>query len=338
MKRNRMVLCTGLFLLLLLVSVSVPAQHPRKTERKRARRTTQQALMWRDPGDVAALNTFYGAGGEAHAPNPHGHFTFIKEDMNGTSPKFYVEDEQGVRWIAKMGQEPEAETAATRLLWAAGYFVDEDYYLDYLEVRGISKLKRGQEFISDDGIAHHVRLKRKPKEVKTVGEWSWFHNPFVGTREFNGLRIMMALINNWDLANNNTAIYSVDGEQHYLVKDVGASFGNTGNSLTRSKGVLKDYANSKFIDSVNGNTVNFVMHSRPFVLSVVNTPNYVRRTRWEDIAKNIPRADARWLGARLAQLSDDQIRDCFRAAGYSPDEVEGYTMVVKQRIAQLNEL
>ena len=48
--------------------------------------------------------------------------------MNGTSPKLKVKDAQGVEWKVKMGAEPQAETAATRFLWAAGYFVDEDYF------------------------------------------------------------------------------------------------------------------------------------------------------------------------------------------------------------------
>ena len=47
--------------------------------------------------------------------------------MQETSPKFDVEDDQHVQWRVKLGEEPQSETAATRLLWAAGYFVDEDY-------------------------------------------------------------------------------------------------------------------------------------------------------------------------------------------------------------------
>ena len=43
-------------------------------------------------------------------------------------------------------------------------------------------------------------------------------------------------------------------------------------------------------------------------------------------------------GQLLGQLSDEQIRDCFRAAGYSPEEVEGFAKVVKERIADLNRL
>ena len=56
------------------------------------------------------------------------------------------------------------------------------------------------------------------------------------------------------------------------------------------------------------------------------------------VGKHIPRADAKWLGSLLAQLSPDQIRDAFRAAGYSQEQVEGYTSAVQARIAQLAKL
>jgi hypothetical protein len=294
------------------------------------------AVIVHDPGDLPTLDLYYGAGGKEHAPDPNGTFTFVEEDMKQTSPKFDVVDAQGEKWRVKLGQEPQAETAATRLLWAAGYFVDEDYYVAELKVEKLPKLHRGQEFVTADGTAvRGARLKRKSKDMKKLGDWSWFENPFVGTKELNGLRVMMCLVNNWDLAADNNAIYEVDGERHYLVSDVGASFGSTGSSISRSKGKLDDYAKSKFIEKTNTDTVDFVMHSKPFILTAVNVSNYRHRSRMEEVGKHIPRADAKLLGQRLAQLSESQIQDCFRAAGYPQDKIDGYTKVVKQRIAEL---
>jgi hypothetical protein len=80
------------------------------------------------------------------------------------------------------------------------------------------------------------------------------------------------------------------------------------------------------------------MHSRPFVLSAVNLPNYEKRTKMENVTKHIPTSDAKWLGELLGKLSNEQIRDCFRAAGYSPDEIEGYSQEVEKRIGALNAL
>ena len=292
--------------------------------------------LWRDSGDVSALNLLNGPGGKSHQPGTN--FTFIKETTGGTSPKFEVKDENGANWKVKLGHEAKSETAATRLVWAAGYHVDEDYYRPQIRVQGMKRLSRGQEYVSDGGIVREARLERQGG-VKKLKNWSWYDNPFVGTREFNGLRVMMALINNWDLKDDNNAVYDSGSAQgRYVISDLGASLGRTGNSFGRSRGVMKDYAESKFIKKVTPEHVDFVMHSRPFFLTVFNFPYYGARTRMESVAEHIPIADARWLGKRLGQLSPEQIRDCFRAAGFSPAEVEGYARVVMQRIEALKKL
>ncbi len=335
----RFVRASNSVFLLMILAVAIPAAGQKHGDQKLADKSADlPAVIWRDPGDVASLNLLYGAGGSEHAPDPAGTFTFVKEDMEGTSPKFDVTDSQGIAWKVKMGQEPQAETAATRLLWAVGYFVDEDYYLADLKVEGLPKLRRGEEFVSAGDVVHRVRLKRKGKEIKKIGNWDWFNNPFVGTKELNGLRVMMALLNNWDLKKVNNEIYAVDDEQRYVVSDLGASFGKTGNPMTRSKGNLKGYEESYFISRESPAEVDFVMHSRPFFLTALDVPNYRERSDMERITKHIPRADAKWIGQQLARLSDDQIHDCFRAAGYSLSEVDGFSKVVEKRIAELNKL
>ena len=119
----------------------------------------------------------------------------------------------------------------------------------------------------------------------------------------------------------NNEILDEGGEPRYEVADLGASFGRTGNRFGRSKAVMKDYAKSKFIEKVTPESVDFVFH-----------------TKIESVGKNIPIADARWIRNRLGKFSSEQISDCFRAAGFSPAEVEGYTRVVMQRIEALKKL
>jgi hypothetical protein len=334
--KNRKHLYLAAISLLLFASQVGIAQKENK-KGKGEEHDNAKEVLWHDPGDVGSLNLKYGIGGMDHVPDPNATYTFVEEDMNGTSPKLKVKDDHGVEWTAKMGAEPKSETAATRLMWAAGYFVDEDYYVATIKVKDLPKLRRGNEFVSN-GEVRNVRLKRKVKGQKNLGFWNWSKNPFVDTREFNGLRVMMSLLNNWDLKDDNNAIYEVDGERRYVVKDLGASFGKTGNSTNRSKSNLKGYEDSSFIEKNSGDFVDFTMHSRPFFLTVFDVPNYMTRTDMEKITHHIPRADAKWLGQRLALLSDDQIRDCFQTAGYSPEEVAAYSEVVKKRIAALNAL
>jgi hypothetical protein len=49
----------------------------------------------------------------------------------------------------------------------------------------------------------------------------------------------------------------------------------------------------------------------------------------------IPRADARWIGELLKQLSPDQIADAFRTAGYTPEQVSAYARKISERIGEL---
>lgn len=302
--------------------------------------------LWRDPMDIASRNLLYGPGGEEH--QPHGPYTFVKEDMNGTNPKFDVHDPDGVKWRVKLGEEARPETVAARLVWAVGYFANEDYFLpDFRAEQMPPRLKRGQKLVAADGSIHNVRLKRYLKGEKKVGTWKWRDNPFTGTRELNGLRVMMALINNWDLKDENNAIYQqkhaeeTDGaELIYMISDLGSSFGTTGESWSHAKGKgnLTSYTHSPFIAKVRSEYVDFDGPTRPAMIVIFNPPEFVSRLNLRWIGKGIPRADVKWIAGLLAQLSPAQIRDAFRAAGYSPQEVDEFAIVVQGRIAELTRL
>ena len=171
-------------------------------------------------------------------------------------------------------------------------------------------LSRGANAISPDGTVMGARLKREEKDGDKIDNWSWTDNPFAGSRELNGLRVMMALLNNWDLTTANNKVYVAnDTERRYVVSDLGASFGKTGGSFTRSKGVLKDYRNSPFIERADEGFVDFTMATRPFALKKPFHPAYYKmRVQIEMVAKHIPRADVRWIAQRLSQLTPGQLR------------------------------
>ena len=303
---------------------------------------TSAGILWREPADMASRDLIYGAGGKEHAPGITSKFTFDKEDLKGTNPKFSVKDDSGTKWKVKLGVEAKPETAAARLVWAVGYSTNEDYFLPKLTVQGLpAHLKRGDNLKQPDGSFADVRLKRSVKsEDKEDATWKWRENPFTGTREFDGLRVMMALINNWDLKDANNAIYDTTDGKLYMVTDLGASFGTTGESWTheRSKGNLKEYRRSKFITHVTPEYVSFGTPSRPAPIFLFNPHEFFSRVHLEWIGHKIPRDDVRWMAQELSRLTPNQIRDAFRAAGYSDQDVEGFAGVVEKRIAALREL
>lgn len=299
--------------------------------------TKSVPVLWRDPEDIASRNLFYGPGGKEHVP--HGTFTFEREDMAGTNPKFDVLDETGVRWVVKMGPEARPETAASRLLWAVGYFANEDYFMPMLHVDKLQHLRRGGSLVSAGNNVPNVRLKRHLNDEKKAGSWSWSKDPFTGTREWYGLRVLMAVMNNWDLKDSNNSIYRTHGdpsEDRYVVSDLGATFGPTGLDWSQ-KGKPAAYSSSKLIKSVSAEYVDFNVPSGPAVNCYINFPE-LRRLGLLWLGHHIPRNDARWIGGLLARLSKEQIHDAFRTAGYSPSEVEELSSTLERRIAELEKL
>jgi hypothetical protein len=305
------------------------------------------ALIWEDPGDIKAKDLFNGPGGEKRRPALP--VKFLKEDKHGHNSKLDVEDANGGKWKAKLGIEAQPEVVATRLLWAIGYFTNENYFVRDLAVEGLpAHLKRGEGHVVAPGHLESVRLQRQPEHTKKVATWSWRHNPLVGTREFNGLRVMMALLSNWDLKDENNAILE-GGDQgdknksereEYLVSDVGTAFGASGEHWTEaaSKNNLKEYQHARFIAKTTSQYVDFHFPRRPPLLHLLILPSYIHHACMGWVGNHVPRADAKWLGSLLAQLSAAQIEDAFRAGGYPPEKASAFTRVVQVRIAELNQL
>ena len=273
-----------------------------------------QAVMW-TPTNVASQNLYTGAGGTAMKPDLR-RVRFIKKETGGNNLKYRIRDARGRVWVAKIADESQAEVAANRLLYGIGYRTEIDYLAPRLTIPG-------------RGTHRNVRLEARPAGVNRDGNWKWDENPFVDTREFKGLRVMMALINNWDLKDTNNAILRTASGTHYIVSDLGSSFGKLPvssafllNRLGRSVNDPVDFANSTFIHGVESN----------------GEVDFYYKAKGKDLLKGIGVDDARWVGGLLAQLSDRQLRDAFRAANYSPSEITLLTRAVRNRIRQLQNL
>ena len=333
---SKEVTVSAIFLFLTFLVAGVPA----KTNKASLNGAKEAGLpiLWRDPGNITSRNLFYGPGGKAH--EPRGMFTFVKEDTNGSSPKFDVVDEDGVKWKVKMGPEARPETVASRLVWSVGYFANEDYFMPVLHIQKMQRLHRGRNLVMPDGTVFAVRMKRHLKDEKKIGIWSWAKGPFAGTREWYGLRVLMAVMNNWDLKDDNNSVYLTSGEppeKRYVVSDLGGSFGTTGLNWML-KGNPNAYCHSKWIKAVSPEYIDFNVPSPPAMNYYINFPELGRRLSLLWLGRHIPRTDVRWVGQLLARLSPDQIREAFRAAGYSSQEVEELSIVVERRIGELEKL
>ncbi|MDM7921880.1 MAG: hypothetical protein QUS14_06235 [Pyrinomonadaceae bacterium] len=308
-----------LLIALLVLTGTADAQKRKKGKAKKAAaELTGRPVMW-EPVDIDSRDLFYGPGGRELEPDLS-RVTFIKKESGGANKKYRIRDAAGRIWIAKLGIEARPETAAVRLLHGLGYKTEINYLVPTLRIPG-------------KGTFRNVRLELRPDNVDRKGEWKWKQNRFSGTQELQGLKIMQIFMTNWDVLDKQNEILEVQTprgkELHYVISDLGRTFGKYGNNnlpiiyrLGRKTGNPKPYSKASFIKGFDDDG----------------------RIRWgikgknRGIYRDVTVGDARWLLDKLSRLSDSQIADAFRAANYSPAEVDMYRTAVKRRIRELRDL
>jgi hypothetical protein len=306
---------SGLSFVVLFITALLAAT-PAATAQKKPKETPRgRAVLWQMPSDISARDLFHGPGGTGGQPDLS-RVTFVREETGGFSTKYRVEDGRGRVWVAKIGKEAQSETAAVRLVWAVGYMSEINYLVPRLTIEG-------------KGTFENVRLEARPEEVERLDEWKWSENPFAGTKELQGLVVLMALVNNWDIKDtNNKVLYRADrGELQYVVSDLGATFGRVKSGapvvwrIRRNRNDPEDYFRDPFLEDVKGGRALFFYKGKR-----------------QDLFDDIRVEEARWIGSLLARLSDRQLADAFRAANYTPAEVNLLTRAVRARINELANL
>ena len=277
--------------------------------------TGLRPVLWEAPEGERDL--YLGPGGAEMQPDLS-KIKFVKEDTNGHNKKYEIKDAAGRTWIAKLGSEAQPETAAVRILYGLGYKTEINYLAPKITIPG-------------KGTFENVRLEARPDNVKRLEEWKWKENPFVGSNELQGLKVMMVFLTNWDLLDLQNKIIQVtndDGsvQRQYIISDLGATFGKLGNNnlpfffrLGRKTNDPGTWYESGFISGVNKD----------------GTIDFDFKGKGRDLMNDITIDQGRWIGERLDTLSDKQLTDAFRAAGYSNDDVSLLKDGFKARVAEL---
>ena len=291
--------------------------------------------LWRDPGEVERLDTTSGPGGPSLKPIAP--FTFIEEHLLGSQPCLSVRDANGRRWRVKWGHEVQPETFAVRLAWACGYFAEITHYVASGTIARTGVLTRTAGCVNIAGRFADARFELDDPDVEKLFEahsWSWTDNPFVGTRELAGLKIVLMLISNWDnkdrrdvARGSNTAIYLTRvsrwaREAQYLIVDWGGSMGRWGGTaVTRGRWDPAGFAaqTPQFVTGVTDGFVHFGFTGQ----------------RTADARASIRVKDVRWLCRYLGRITDDQLRAALTASGATAEETDAFAASLRARITQL---
>jgi hypothetical protein len=275
----------------------------------------QMAQFWIDPGD-APRDAFYGVGGRKYAPDPDAPYKFKSKDELGFSVSYDVVGPDGVEWSAKIGAEAQTETLMSRLLWALGYHQPPLYYLP------------SWNLISEGGGSKkesEARFRPKLDHLDRKDEfWKWTDNPFVGTRPFAGLFVILLMFNSTDLKDDNNSIYELkqpwpampDVRRWFVVRDLGAALGETGKLYPR-RNWIEGFEKEEFITGVKGREIRFAYTGRH-----------------QELLRMVTGDDLRWAATRLQRLTDKQWNDAFRASNYTDALRDRYVRKIREKIAQ----
>jgi hypothetical protein len=284
-----------------------PAQRPSPAE--------PGATLWEAPNDLSTRDLVYGPWGRERAPDPRATYTLVELKHSGVNPGMTVVDAQGREWSVKqpypgrVDEEGPVEVTLSRLLSAVGYHQPPVYYMP--------------TFLLKDDWGTHVepggRFRLKERALDDEGAWRWEDNPFVGTRPYQGLLVLLMMFNSTDLKSSNNSLYEYrragDVERWYVVRDIGAALGDT-RQLAPRKNHADTFERYPFILGVNNGHVQFAYNGW--------YKNLVRdRITPEDVA---------WASNLLGRLSDRQWNDAFRAGGYTPDTANRFIRKLREKI------
>ena len=284
------------------------------------------AILWQDPGRVEAYDL------SSAATPPRAPYTFLREDMGQTSPKIFVRDAGGIEWRVKGGLDVKPETFITRFVMALGYYAETTYFIASGRIDGVPALKRAWGFVKPDGSFTWASFEKIEPGGKFVGTWSWNEAPYKGTRELNGLKILVMLFSNWDnkdsrdikKGSNTSTIQLSDGRRILFVNDWGQSLGAWGRLFGRQHWNCQAYEDQTpmFVAGVKEGLVQFGFGGE----------------HTADFKNDITVADVRWLMNYLGRITDAQIRMGLLAAGASKEEEECFTRAIRSRIEQLRRI
>ena len=270
----------------------------------------QIAALWLAPDDISRRDVFHGPGGKSLVPTPGERYKVTEVDTTGASPGYDVVDSRGRKWKVKLGEEVQPEIVASRLIWAIGFHQPPMYYVDAIQLDGGKPEHQGQP----------ARLRAEFGYDKE-GDWSWHENPYVGTRQLNGLLVANLILNNWDIKPSQNRIYEMDDRRQrprrrYVVQDLGASLGMTA-WPTGTKNNIANFELQRLIKNATADGLEF---------------DYA--ARHTELLEGITAADVVWTCRLLDQLTDTQWDDMFRVANYDPDLRRRFILKLKSKVQE----
>ncbi len=264
------------------------------------------------------------------APPPKPPFRYLREDPSGTQPKLFVRDATNRTWNVKFGFEVRTESFCWRIVQACGYFAEPSFFVAEGKIEQFQPLRRPTEAIKPDGSFKEARFQLRDPNVKFAGHpWRWDRPPFAGTKELDGLKILIMLLSNWDNKDGRVGKGGPNTAEFESGKHRIAAFTDWGSGMGRWGSVAG--SNS------NWNCADFTLQT-PFFVAKIDQKgvNFGWNGAINDgFTTGIPLSHVAWLMTHLGQVSEAQIREWLKLAGGSDTDVDCFAKSLRERMRQL---
>lgn len=293
--------------------------------------------IWREPSHADSRDLRYGPGGAEGVPEPP--FRFVEEHLSGSQPCVAVRDARDRLWRVKWGYEAKPEAFAVRVVHALGYFAEVTHYVPHGILEDCGELTRARDCVDAEGRFTEARFELEDRSVRMLFDehsWSWDDNPFVGTKQLAGLRIVTMLLSNWDTKDrrdvsrgSNTAIFEHRvsrwaREARYLITDWGGAMGKWGaNIVSRGRWDPAGFEaqTPHFVTGVRDGWVNFGYQGQ----------------RTLEITRNITVDDVEWFYHYARRLTYEPLYEALVVCGATEEEAIRFAGAIVDRIRQLGE-
>ena len=263
-------------------------------------------------------------------------FRFVEEHFTGSQPCVAVRDAKDRLWRVKWGHEAKPESFAVRFAWACGYFAEVTHYVPAGTIVEAGALSRARQCIDEAGTFADARFELEDRSVRMLfneHSWAWNDNPFVGTKQLSGLKIVNMLLSNWDTKDrrdvargSNTAIFEVRApwgrEARYLITDWGGAMGKWGSNLvSRGRWDAAGFAaqTPQFVTGVRDGWVNFGYQGQ----------------RTAEIARDITVEHVHWFYRYARRIKEPALRQALVACGATEEDATTFARAIADRVRQL---
>jgi hypothetical protein len=344
-------MCVGAFLV--VVSTAGASESPKlETPTPEERNECMRRAQVTEPGDVASKDLYNGPKGELDfAVDQEVTCDFVPKQIAGLTEKFLCRLEDGrvfkVKYIdGRRFKEAISEVLGTRLFWALGFYADKmlpvrvtcrncpERPWKYVHLKKHHRALEGEEFLRSlppaakigtytmDPAAMEEKLDAQPIEERKDQGWSWRSIDLVDARlggatkaEIDALKLLNAFIQN---ADNKGKQNTLACPRRDVVQD------DAGRVICRRPIMYIDdlgcvFGKGRMITGYSGRVDYKAWKKRRLWQSPTSCKTRLSSIGWifrrSTLRNPVVSEEGRALLAeRLAQLSDSQIADLFRAA------------------------